>query len=76
LAEFINKELCRWLAVIGIKTAYIKHVSSEEKSFCKNFNCILRDIVVHGKIFYSPKEIKVSSKEWRSTIVMSGPIVH
>ena len=63
--EFVAKDLRRWLAATGAKTAYIEPGSPWENGYCESFNSKLRDEFLNGEIFYSMKEIRVLAERWR-----------
>ena len=51
--EFIAKDLRKWLAGIGVKTAYITPSSPCENGFYESFNGTFRDNLLDGETFYS-----------------------
>jgi transposase InsO family protein len=63
--EFVAKDLRKWLAATGAKTAYIEPGSPWENGYCESFNSKLRDEFLNGEIFYSMKEIRVLAERWR-----------
>ncbi len=63
--EFVAKDLRKWLAGTGAKTAYIEPGSPWENGYCESFNSKLRDEFLNGEIFYSMKEIRVLAERWR-----------
>ncbi len=64
-AEFVAKDLSRWLAATGAKTLYIEPGSPWENGYCESFNSKLRDEFLNGEIFYSLKEVQVLAERWR-----------
>jgi putative transposase len=71
-AEFVAKELRKWLANVGTGTLYIEPRSPWENGYCENFNGKLRDEFLNGEIFYSLKEAKIVIEKWRVEY-MAGP---
>ena len=63
--EFVAHVLRNWLKEIGVQTAYIEPGSPWENGFCESFNGTLRDELLNGEIFYSLKEAKVLTKQWK-----------
>jgi transposase InsO family protein len=63
--EFVAKDLRKWLAGTGARTAYIEPGSPWENGYCESFNSKLRDEFLNGEIFYSMKEIRVLAERWR-----------
>jgi putative transposase len=63
--EFVARDLRKWLAGTGAKTAYIEPGSPWENGYCESFNSKLRDESLNGEIFYSMKEIRVLAERWR-----------
>ena len=63
--EFVARDLRKWLAGTGTKTAYIEPGSPWENGYCESFNSKLRDEFLNGEIFYSMKEIRVLAERWR-----------
>ena len=63
--EFVAKDLRRWLAATGAKTAYIEPGSPWENGHCESFNSKLRDEFLNGEIFYSMKELRILAERWR-----------
>jgi transposase InsO family protein len=57
--EFVARDLRKWLAGTGAKTAYIEPGSPWENGYCESFNSKLRNEFLNGEIFYSMKEIRV-----------------
>jgi hypothetical protein len=64
-AEFVAKDLRKWLADTGAKTLYIEPGSPWENGYCESFNSKLRDEFLNGEIFYSMKELRVLAERWR-----------
>jgi len=63
--EFVARDLRKWLAGTGAKTAYIEPGSPWENGYCESFNSKLQDEFLNGEIFYSMKEIRVLADRWR-----------
>ena len=63
--EFVARDLRKWLAGTGAKTAYIEPGSPWENGYCESFNSKLRDEFLNGEIFYSMKELRVLAERWR-----------
>lgn len=64
-AEFSAKEVRNWLALIGVKTAYITPGSPWENGYNERFNGSLRDELLNGEIFYTLLEAKLLIEDWR-----------
>ena len=63
-AEFVAKELRKWLANVGTATLYIEPGSPWENGYCESFNGKLRDECLN-EIFYSLKEAQIVIEKWR-----------
>ena len=63
--EFVARDLRKWLAGTGAKTAYIEPGSPWENGYCESFNSKLRDELLDGEIFYSLAEALVLIEAWR-----------
>jgi putative transposase len=63
--EFVAKDLRKWLAGAGAKTAYIEPGSPWENGYSESFNSKLRDEFLNGELFYSIKEVRVLAERWR-----------
>jgi putative transposase len=63
--EFVARNLRKWLAGTGAKTAYIEPGSPWENGYCESFNSKLQDEFLKGEIFYSMNEIRVLAERWR-----------
>ena len=63
--EFIAQAVRDWIAAVGAKTAYIGPGSPWENGYCESFNGRLRDELLNGEIFYSPREAQIIIEEWR-----------
>jgi putative transposase len=55
-AEMTAKVVRNWLTQVGAKTLFIEPGSPWENGYCESFNGKLRDELLNGEIFYSPKE--------------------
>jgi putative transposase len=62
--EFVARDLRKWLAGTGAKTAYIEPGSPWENGYCESFNSKLRDEFLNGEL-YSMKEIRALAERWR-----------
>ncbi len=63
--EFIAKALREWIVTVGAKTAYIMLGSPWENAYCESFKGKLRDELLNGEIFYTPKEARIVTESWR-----------
>ena len=63
--EFVAEAVRDWISAVGAKTAYIEPGSPWENGYCESFNARLRDELLNGEIFYSPKEAQIVIEEWR-----------
>lgn len=63
--EMGAKTLRRWLARLGVKTAYITPGSPWENGYCESFNGKLRDELLDGELFYTLREAQVLIERWR-----------
>jgi len=63
--EFVAKQVQRWIAAVGAKTAYIEPGSPWENGYVESFNARLRDELLNGEIFYSLREAQVVIESWR-----------
>lgn len=64
-AEFVAKELRKWLGSLGTGTLYIEPGSPWENGYCESFNGKLRDECLNGEIFYSLREAQIVIEQWR-----------
>lgn len=64
-SEFTAKEVRKWLALVGVKTAYITPGSPWENGFNERFNGSLRDELLNGELFYTLIEAKALIENWR-----------
>lgn len=64
-AEFTAHAVRDWLGRIGVKTLYIEPGSPWENGYNESFNGKLRDELLNGEIFYSPKEAVILIERWR-----------
>jgi transposase InsO family protein len=62
--EFVATRLRKWLASIGVKTAYIEPGSPWDNGYCESFNGTLRNELLNGEIFYGVKEAQVLVNQW------------
>ena len=63
--EFVAKSLRNWISAVGAKTAYIVPGSPWENGYCESFNARFRDEFLNGDIFYTLKEAKILTEQWR-----------
>ena len=63
--EFVANDLCKWLAGIGARTAYIEPGSPWENGYCESLNSKLRDELLNGEIFTTLREAEVLIENWR-----------
>jgi transposase InsO family protein len=57
--EFVARDLRKWFAGTGARTAYIEPGSPWENGYGESFNSKLRAEFLNGEIFYSMKEIRL-----------------
>ena len=63
--EFVAKQVQRWIAAVGAKTAHIAPGSPWENGCVESFNARLRDELLNGEIFHSLREAQVVVESWR-----------
>jgi transposase InsO family protein len=63
--EFVAKAVRGWIAAVGAKTAYIAPGSPWENGYIEAFNARLRDELLDGEVFYSPREAEIVIESWR-----------
>ena len=63
--EFVAQAVQDWIRAVGAKTAYIAPGSPWENGYVESFNARLRDELLNGEIFYSPREAEVIIENWR-----------
>jgi putative transposase len=63
--EFIAITLRKWIAAVGVQTAYIEPGNPWENGYCESFNSKLRDELLDGEIFFSLAEAQVLIEAWR-----------
>jgi transposase InsO family protein len=63
--EFIAKAVQAWITAVGAQTAYHAPGSPWENGYIDRFNSKLRDELLNGEIFYSPKEARIIIEGWR-----------
>ena len=74
--EFVAKALREWIGAVRASTAYIEPGSPWENGYCESFNSKLRDQLLNGEIFYTPRKPKWSSKAGADTTILSVRIRH
>jgi len=62
--EFIANKLRKWLADVGVKTAYITPGSPWENGYCESFNGTLRNELLNGELFYGVRETQALVNQW------------
>lgn len=62
--EFIATALRKWLADVGVITAYIEPGSPWENGYCESFNARMRDEFLNGELFGNLYEAQVLTREW------------
>jgi len=63
--EFTAREICRWLARMGVKTLFIERGSPWENGYIESFNGKLRDELLNREVFNTLTEAKVLIEAWR-----------
>ena len=63
--EFTAREICRWLARMGVKTLFIERGSPWENGYIESFNGKLRDELLNRETFNTLTEAKVLIEAWR-----------
>jgi putative transposase len=63
--EFTATAVREWLRRLDVQTLFIEPSSPWENSYNKSFNGKLRDELLNGEIFYTPKEAKILIEHWR-----------
>ncbi len=71
--EFIAKAVRDWIAAVGAKTAFIEPGSPWENGYCESFNAKLRDELLNGEIFYSPRRGEDRDRGWRGPLQHAAP---
>lgn len=61
-SQQVAEAVKRWIAAVGVKTAYIEPGSPWENGYVKSFNSKLRDELLAGEIFNTLAEAKVLIK--------------
>lgn len=64
-AEFVAKELCKWLDHADVETLFIAPGSPWENGYVESFNGKLRDELLNGEIFLSLEEARWVIDRWR-----------
>jgi len=70
---FVAKAVQEWITAVGAKTAYITPGSPWENGYLESFNAPLRDELLDGEIFYSPREAQIVIESWRGHFNAIGP---
>lgn len=63
-SEFTAKKIRKWLANVGVITAYIEPGSPWENGYCESFNARMRDEFLNGELFGNMYEAEVLTKRW------------
>ena len=63
--EFIAEAVRKWIAAVGVQTAYIEPGSPWENGYVESCNARFRDELLNGEIFYSLKEAQIVIEQWR-----------
>ena len=63
--EFVAKATGRWLKANDVQTRYIDPGSPWQNAYCESFNDKLRSECLNLEIFYSVKETKILTNQWR-----------
>src|ERR671916_988141 len=63
--EFAAKAVRGWIAAVGAKTAFIEPGSPWENGYVESFNGKLRDELLDGEVFNTPREAQVLIEQWR-----------
>ncbi|AXI41390.1 IS3 family transposase [Sulfitobacter sp. SK011] len=63
--EFIAEAVRDWIKAVGARTAYIEPGSPWENGYCESFNGRMRDELLNGETFYSPREAQIIIESWR-----------
>ena len=71
--EFVAKQVQRWIAAVGAKTAHIEPGSPWENGYVESFNARLRDELLNGEIFYSLREGPGGHRELATALQHSTP---
>ena len=49
----VSKAVQKWIAAIGVKTAYIAPGSPWENGYVESFYACLRDVLLYGDVFFT-----------------------
>ena len=63
-SEFTAKTIRKWLADIGVITAYIEPGSPWENGYIESFNSRMRDEFLNGELFANMYEVQVLTERW------------
>jgi putative transposase len=63
--EMVAKKLRHWLARLSAQTIYITRGSPWENGYRESFYGKLRNELLNGEIFYTPREARVVIEQWR-----------
>lgn len=63
--EMTSRRVRQWLDQVGSQTLFIEPGSPWENGYNESFNGKLRDELLNGEIFYSPKEPRIIIEQWR-----------
>ncbi len=65
--EFTAKAIREWLGKVGVRTLYIEPGSPWENGYVESFNGKLRDESLDREIFYTLKEVRILTEQYRHT---------
>ena len=65
--EFTAKAIREWLGKVGARTLYIEPGSPWENGYVESFNGKLRDELLDREIFYTLKEVRILTEQYRQT---------
>lgn len=71
-SEFTAKKLRKWLANVGVITAYIEPGSPWENGYCESFNARMRNEFLSGELFGNMYEAQVLTKRWVDSTIQLG----
>jgi transposase InsO family protein len=63
-AEFVAKELWKWLANVGTGTLYIEPGSPWQNGYCESFNGKLRDECLEAQIVIEQRRVEYNTRNW------------
>ena len=63
--EFIAEKVRDRIGAAGARTAFIEPGSPRENGCCESFNSRFRDELLNGEIFFSLREARILTDQWR-----------